>query len=60
MKLIRYHLELGDTAAYTKILIGGDKGAGEEGIKRVNEVFFPVLQLVLFNEISGGSRLHWH
>ena len=38
---------------------GGDEGAGREGLKRVNEGLFPVWQLVLVEESSGGSRLHW-
>ena len=40
-------------------IYGGDEGYGAEGIEMVNMGLFPVLQLVLVEEISGGNRLHW-
>ena len=38
---------------------GGDKGSGAEGRERFNKGLFLVQQLVILEEISRGSRLHW-
>ena len=50
---VGYHFRL-----YQEIY-GGDEGYGAEGIEMVNMGLFPVLQLVLFKEISRVSHLHW-
>ena len=40
MKSIRYHLELGDTAACTKIFMGDKTGLGQRYLKESTKYFF--------------------
>ena len=58
MKSIWYHLELGATAACTKILMEETKGLGQRALKGSTRDFFHLWKLVLAKESSIGSRLH--